>query len=321
MNPPSVDNRTLPEALLGDGRPPLYALALGLLAAGGAALFLAGTGHFLPHDEQFLGMSAEQLCGYRGCRVVHFMVHDRASFGGVVFAVGLLYLWFTEFPLRAGQPWAWWALLLSGIVGFASFLSYVGYGYLDAWHGAATLALLPCFALGLLRSWPTLNAPRGIGWLLTPGVRPAWRSVQGIGRACLLITALGVTGAGLTILTVGMTTVFVPQDLDFMGVGISELRSLNPRLVPLIAHDRAGFGGALLSCGVALVACIWCGGPSPSLWQVLALAGIAGFAPAIGVHFAIGYTDPVHLAPAVTGAVLFTVGIALSYRAMFRRKI
>src|SRR5207248_2647503 len=140
-----------------------------------------------------------------------------------------------------------------------------------AWHGAATLALFPCFAFGLIRSWPTLASPRAIACSLAPGDRPAWRSAHGIGRACLLITASGVTGAGLTILTVGMTAVFVPTDLEFMGVGVGELHALNPRLVPLIAHDRAGFGGALLSCGVALSLCVWCGRPSPSLWQVLAL--------------------------------------------------
>ena len=102
-----ADDRTLPQAFLSDGRPPLCALALGLLTSGAAALFLAATGHFLPHDERFLGMTSEQLCGYHGCRVVHFMVHDRASFGGVVLAIGLLYLWLTEFPLRARLAWAW----------------------------------------------------------------------------------------------------------------------------------------------------------------------------------------------------------------------
>jgi MFS family permease len=318
MSSALTDNRTFFQALAADGRPAFFALSLGLMAAGGAALFLAATGHFLPHDEQFLGMSAEQLCGYQGCRVVHFMVHDRASFGGVVLAIGLLYLWLTEFPLRARRAWAWWALLLSGSVGFASFLAYIGYGYLDVWHGVATLALVPCFAVGLIRSWPTLAHPRGIMCLLTPGDRPRWRSVTGISRICLMIAALGVTGAGLTILSIGMTAVFVPTDLEFMGVGVGELHALNPRLVPLIAHDRAGFGGALLSVGVAAILCIWCGRPSPALWQVLLLAGIAGFTPAIGVHFAIGYTDPIHLAPAVTGAVLYAVGLVLSYRPMFR---
>jgi hypothetical protein len=311
-----ADNRTLPQAALGDGRPPLFALALGLLASGGAALFLAATGHFLPHDEQFLGMTAAQLCEFDGCRVVHFMVHDRAAFGGVVLAVGLLYLWIIEFPVRGRSAWAWWALLLSGAVGFTSFLAYICYGYLDAWHATATLALLPCYVFGLARSWPTLDQPRGIHCVLQPGDRPAWRSAPGIGRICLMIAALGVTGAGMTILTVGMTAVFVPTDLEFMGVGVGELQALNPRLVPLIAHDRAGFGGALLSAGVALTLCVWCGRPAPALWQMLALAGIAGFTPAITVHFAIGYTDVVHLAPAVMGSVLYTVGLVLTYRPM-----
>jgi hypothetical protein len=55
-------DRSFFQALVADGRPPLFALALGLLAAGGSALFLASTRHFLPHDEQFLGMTADDLC-------------------------------------------------------------------------------------------------------------------------------------------------------------------------------------------------------------------------------------------------------------------
>ena len=113
-----------------------------------------------------------------------------------------------------------------------------------------------------------------------------------------------------------MTCVFVPQDLAFIGVSVQELHAFNPRLVPLIAHDRAGFGGAVCCCGVALFFCVWCGTPSRSLWQVLCLSGLAGFGSAIGVHPAIGYTDPVHLAPAVVGALLYLAGLVLSYRPM-----
>jgi hypothetical protein len=131
-----------------------------------------------------------------------------------------------------------------------------------------------------------------------------------------MATAAGVTGAGLTILTVGMTAVFVPTDLVYMGVGVDELHALNPRLVPLIAHDRAGFGGALLSAGVAAGMCVWYGRPSVALWQALALAGVVGFTPAVGVHFAIGYTDAVHLAPAIMGAALYAVGLLLTWRSM-----
>jgi hypothetical protein len=38
------------------------------------------------------------------------------------------------------------------VVGFLTFLAYLGYGYLDTWHGVATLFLLPVFGVGLLRS-------------------------------------------------------------------------------------------------------------------------------------------------------------------------
>jgi hypothetical protein len=301
----------LPQALVGDGRPPLAALALGLVAAGCSALYLSATRRFLPHDEAFLGMTAEELCSKHGCRVVHFMVHDRAAFGGVVLAIGLLYLWIVAFPLRERARWAWWAILLSGLVGFGSFLAYIGYGYLDEWHGVATLALLPCFVLGIIR---TGRRRRNSEWNC-----PAWRSTHGIGRACLVCAAAGATVAGLVILVIGMSFVFVPQDLDYLGVEVEELRALNPRLVPLIAHDRAGFGGAIVSCGLATSMSVWFGRPSRALWQALLLVGVAGFGPAIGVHFWIGYTDPIHLAPAVGGAALYTVGLALTFRPMWSR--
>jgi hypothetical protein len=56
------------------------------------------------------------------------------------------------------------------------------------------------------------------------------------------------------------------------------------------------------------------------LWQVLALVWAAGFGSAIAVHFAIGYTDPIHLAPAITGAVLSLVGLVLTYRPMMQSR-
>jgi dihydroorotate dehydrogenase len=61
--------------------------------------------------------------------------------------------------------------------------------------------------------------------------------------------------------------------------------------VPLIAHDWAGFGGALASCGVATFAAVLFGRPSRILWEALLIAGLAGFAGAIGVHRRIRYTS------------------------------
>jgi fatty acid desaturase len=291
-------------------------LGLGLVLLGLFALFLGITGRFLPHDEQYLGMTAADLCALHGCRIVHFMVHDRVSFGGAVAAVGVLYLWVVRSPLRQGQAWAWWLLLISGSIGFGSFLAWVGYGYLDTWHGLATLGLLVCFGLGLAQSRRTLRQATSPGSLLRPSVQWPTFTASWLGRTCLLVSAAGMVAAGLIILLVGMTCVFVPQDLAYMGVDSAELKMLNPRLVPLIAHDRAGFGGAVCCCGVALFFCVWCGRPSGTLWGVLAAVGVAGFGTAIAIHPAVGYNDAVHLAPAGLGALVYLAGMLLSFRPM-----
>jgi hypothetical protein len=310
------DDRGLLGALIADGRPLLLFMALCLVLAGVFALFLSATGQFLPHDVQFLGMTPEQLCVINECRIVHFMFHDRVSFGGVLIAIGTLYLWLAEFPLRHRQAWAWWLFLASGLLGFGSFLAYFGYGYLDTWHGVATLGLLPFFVLGLARAFFLLPRPVSPSGLLRPAVKVPWVSSFGLGRLCLLGTALGLIGGGATILVVGVTCVFVPQDLAYMGLSAEDLHAINPRLVPLIAHDRAGFGGGVCTYGALMFFCVWCGSPSPSLWQALCLSGLTAFTTALGVHPIIGYTDPVHLAPAAVGAVVFIAGLVLTIRPM-----
>jgi hypothetical protein len=315
------DDRSFVGAFLGDGRPLLMVTGLGLIMSGLFALFLSVTGHFLPHDVQFLGMAPEQLCAINECRVVHFMFHDRVSFGGALIAVGTLYLWLAEFPLRDRQPWSWWLFVVSGILGFSSFLAYLGYGYLDTWHGIATLGLLPCFVLGLVRAFFLLPRPVDPSCLFHSSVTVSWASPFGIGRGCLLATGLGLVAGGATIMVIGMTSVFVPQDLAYMGLSADDLRAINPRLVPLIAHDRAGFGGGVCTFGILMFFCVWCGSPSRSLWQALCLSGTVAFATAIGVHPLIGYTDYVHLAPAVAGAILFSVGLVLTFKPMVGGKM
>jgi hypothetical protein len=303
----SGDDRGLLETGIGDGRPLLILSAVLLVACGAVAIFQAATGHFLPHDTVYLGMTAPELCALHGCRILRFMIHDRISFGGVLVAIGVLYLWLGLFPLRRQESWAWWALALSGLTGFLSFLAYLGYGYLDTWHGAATLVLLPIFVAGLVRTRGLRRAridPRALDL----------RSGPGVGRALLLLSSVGIAGAGLTVMVVGMTSVFVPQDLAFMGVTRPAIHAINPHLVPLIAHDRAGFGGALASFGVAMFACVRCARPSRALWQALTIAGVAGFGTAVGVHPAIGYMSFSHVGPAVLGGVVFAAGLAFTAR-------
>ncbi len=137
-----------------------------------------------------------------------------------------------------------------------------------------------------------------------------------MGRALLSFSAIGMILGGLVIMIVGMTHVFVPQDLEYMQITVSELRAINPRLIPLIAHDRAGFGGGLCSGGIAILFTLWCGlrPGDRTLWLVLCLAGAIGFGTAIGIHPIVGYTSFVHLLPAYLGALSFLVGIRLLYR-------
>lgn len=308
VSSPAVTDEGLIAALVGDGRALFKLFALALMGSGVFVLFQAATGHFLPQDTAFLGLDAQQLCAYFDCRVVHFMIHDRVSFGGVLIATAVMYLWLAEFPLKQGKAWAWWTLAISGGVGFLTFLAYLGYGYLDTWHGAATLALIPLYVMALMRT-------RSLRSEVQRPVPIDLHSRAGRGHVLLLASTFGMIAAGLTIMTVGMTTVFVPQDLEFMRATAADVRAINAHLLPLIAHDRAGFGGALLSCGVAMFLVVIYARPSRSVWQALAIAGVAGFATAVGIHPIIGYTSLTHLGPAVFGCVVFFVGLGMTWRA------
>jgi len=241
----AYDTRGLIEALIDDGRPLLKLTALALIGSGLFAFLLSVTGHFLLHDISHLGMTADELRSIADSRLVYFMIHDRVSFGGAIIAVGALYLWLAEFPLCSGHAWAWSTFLVSGMIGFASFLAYLGYGYLDSWHGNATLVLLPIFVVGLYKSLSLVRPLPSIRVLFAGGSRPSLKSRFEFGRLLLLITAFCLMLGGLIIMTVGTTTVFVPQDLEYIELDAADLQIATPRLVTLIAHDRAGFGGGV----------------------------------------------------------------------------
>ena len=108
----------------------------------------------------------------------------------------------------------------------------------------------------------------------------------------------------------------MPSDLDYLAAAQLSLRAISPQLVPLVAHDRAGFGGALFSNAIAvLLTALWGFRPgSRWVWWTVFLAGLPGFGAAIGIHYVVGYTDPLHLAPVWLAALLYALGLAFTWR-------
>lgn len=307
-----LDDRNLLGPLVGDGRPMLLIIAGALLFAGGLAMFLAATGDLLPQDTHYLGLTADQLRSVANGRVTDFMIHDRASFGGTLFGLGILYTWLTVFPLARGEQWAWWTWLFSGVAGFLTFFAYLGYGYLDTWHGIGTLLMLPVYVVGMVRARRLVLGPLDVRCLLRPG---GWlgRDRFGLGRVLLMAGAAAVAAGGLIILRIGVGDTFVPEDLHFIGQTAAQIHAVNPRLVPLLAHDRAGFGGGVFTMGLVTMLCLWCARPSRHLHQAVALAGFFSLGATFVVHAAVGYTNLFHLAPPAVGALCLIFGLALEH--------
>ncbi len=283
-------------------------MGLGMLIGGVLALGIAATRVVLPYDEAFLGMSREQLRDINP-RLLAFMAHDRVSLVGPMFTVGLLYVGLSLGGIRRGVHWAMVAVFASATVGFGSFFLFLGFGYLDTLHAFVTACMLQLLLLAVHSELGT-HAPT-----IPPQLRTdrAWRLAQW-GQLLLVGHSVAVLVAGLVISSVGITVVFVHEDLEFLQTTAEHLTAANPRLVPLVAHDRATFGGTLVSTGVVLLLTALWGYRAGSgwLWWTLLPAGVLGYAPAIAVHLVVGYTDGMHLLPAFLGLGVFLLALALS---------
>ena len=272
------------------------------------ALIIAMTHVVLPYDEVFVGMTRAELTAINP-RLPDFMAHDRISLAGTMIAIGIMYIGLSLFGIRAGLHWAQKSVFLSAFTGFASFFLFLGFGYLDAFHAFVTAILFQFLLLGVhskLGAYVPETPPE-----LTDS--PAWK-LSLWGQLLLIFHACALLGAGATISTIGVTHVFVHEDLDFMQTTAEALKAANPRLVPLVAHDRATFGGMLLSSGfVFLLPALW-GFRTGSawLWWTMLLAGLPAYACAIGIHYHVGYIEFMHLLPAFAGLALFLLGLALS---------
>ncbi|RKP51701.1 hypothetical protein D7Z26_18205 [Cohnella endophytica] len=283
-------------------------LGIGMILGGFIAWLIASSSVLLPYDEDFLGMTRSELQQING-HLLHFMSHDRITLAGTMISIGILYYQLANNGLKHGLHWARTALLVSGIVGFPSFFLYLGYGFFDPLHAAAAAVLFPMFLLAM-RGNPDRPYRKPVN-LRNDRI---WKKAMW-GQLCFVALGASLSVGGLVIATVGVTHVFVPQDLSFMGITREQLDLANPQLIPLIAHDRAGFGGALFSDAVMLLVLALWGLQQGErwLWWTLLAGGSPAFIAGLSVHYRISYTDFVHLLPAYIAIALYIAGLILLY--------
>ncbi|GAA3941320.1 hypothetical protein GCM10023085_23570 [Actinomadura viridis] len=280
---------------------------IGMICAGlGAAAITLGP-VLLWYDRGFLGLDREGLHGANH-HLVPFLQHDRITMAATMVTLGVLYTGLAAGGIRRGWPWARTAYLASGAIAFPTLFYFLAFGFVEPLHTAVAATLFPMFVLAVRR-----RPPRPRWTIMAEGPEPQRRRAL-LGQLLLIVTGVGLFAGGAVVSAVGLTHVFVPSDLAFLQTTSGDLRAVNPRLLPFIAHDRAGFGGALMAAAVAitlLTAWGWRRGEA-WLWWSLALAAVAGFVPPVAVHAIIGYTDFWHLAPVYVGIVLTAAALALA---------
>jgi hypothetical protein len=279
----------------------------------GAGMIVAGLGAagitlgpvLLWYDRDNLGASVADLHAANH-HLVGFLQHDRLTMAGNMIGIGVLFIGIAWGGIRQGYVWARNALLTSGLVIFLTVFYFLATGFLEPLHILVVIVLFPMFVFAV---WHEPTTPR---WS-TPQQGPEPERRRALwGQLLMIGVGGGLFGAGLVISTVGLTSVFVPTDLAFLGIDSHTLQSSNSDLLPFIAHDRAGFGGALVGAGLlVLLISLWGWRRGERwVWWSLLIGCTAGTAPAVVIHFAIGYTTFEHLLPVYV--VIFTTALALA---------
>src|SRR5262245_48452865 len=188
------------------------------------------------------------------------MAHDRVSLAGTMIAIGVFYVGLSLYGIRRGRLWAWATVLTSAFAGFLSFFLFLAFEYFDPFHAFVTAVLFQFLLLTL-----SGRLSRAVPSPPDAADDRAWR-LSRWGRLVFLFHGCGLIGAGLVIAGIGCTSVFVHEDLEFMGTTAAVLRAANPRLVPLVAHDRASFGGMLVASGLVVLLSAWWGWRRGERW-------------------------------------------------------
>ena len=282
----------------------LLGLGLGIVSSLAGAVAL--TSVMLPYDETYLGISRLAVASLDD-RLLPFMVHDRVTLAGTLLALAILYGALAVFAVRQGERWAWRAITLSAIVGFATYWLWLKFGYSDPLHAIATAVSFAFYIAGLFAIMPLRT--RGS---IDRNDR-AWRRSL-VAQFLFVTCGVGFMIGGATIGVVGISNIFVQTDLTFLHTTPEALSAANKHLAPLIAHDRAGFGGALFADGIVIALTAMWGFRRGArwLWWTILASGIPGFGATLAVHFGIGYVAFWHLAPVYFALVLYAAGLVLA---------
>ncbi|WP_271852666.1 dihydroorotate dehydrogenase [Planococcus maritimus] len=302
--------------------PPIYdgwmwhwLFGLFMFLGGVVAMFVSMTIVLMPYDEVFLGLSREELMAINP-NIYYFMQHDRMTVAGTMVSGGILYMQLARYGVRHGLEWAKRAIHIAGVLGFLGILLFIGFGYFDWLHGILWLVLLPFF-------WKGYEVSKNHSEHSSSRNRtnhPAWkRSLWG--QLMFVVLGFALAAAGFVISAIGVSGVFVQTDIAYICMNPEQISAINERLIPVIAHDRAGLGSALISVGLlVLMLALWGFQEGQRwVWYTFLLGGLPAFSAAILIHYVIGYTSFIHILPAYVALVLFGSGLWLSKKFFFMK--
>ncbi|QFT90274.1 dihydroorotate dehydrogenase 2 [Bacillus sp. THAF10] len=293
-----------------------WLFGLFIIFGGLLALFFSLTSIILPYDEYFLAMKKEELWAFNE-RIMNFMAHDRMTLAGTMISGGIVYMQLAKHGVKKRLKWAKQAIDIAAILGFLGIFAFIGYGYFDWLHLLFWLILLPFYLYGF---WKTTGI-NGTPTSFNLRNNRIWR-IGIYGQLAFVLLGFSFVAGGIIISWIGVTSVFVSTDIQFICMPPEMLESFNQQLIPVIAHDRAGFGSALLSVGLlVLMLGLWGYQQGNNwVWWTFLIGGIPAFFAGIYIHFSIGYTTFIHLAPAYFALFLYIIGLSLSYKYLVQSK-
>jgi dihydroorotate dehydrogenase len=291
-----------------------WLFGLFILIGGILAFLFSLTTVILPYDEFFLKMDRQAIWSFNE-RIMLFMAHDRMTLAGTMISGGIVYMMLSKHGVKQGIRWAKQAIDIAAIIGFLGIFGFIGYGYFDWLHLIFWLILLPVYLYGFIKTRGIQGTPSS-----TNRVNDLIFKRGVYGQLAFVLLGFSFVLGGIVISIIGMTSIFVPTDLLYICMSPEMMNEFNENLLPVLAHDRAGFGSALLSVGLLVLTLSLWGFQQGNkwVWWTYLIGGLPAFWAGIYIHFAIGYTNFIHLLPAYVALGLYIAGLVLTFQ--FLRK-